>query len=149
MRRTNLSKKIKIPKVDETAGQLLAKATKDKKIGITKPKKKETRGRPRKKVKPTWQPKKYREHVIANGINKFLTFLANKMVPENPLSEQECEIGEAILYTVDYYGITPDHPLVILTFATGSYIGTYFSHKSKIKKKKESVIPKERTEKVD
>ena len=148
---TNLSKTnkiIPIPKVEESVEDLL----KGKQVKVTKPpKKKETRGRPRKKTKPTWQPKVYSASLIAQGINAgLLAFFNATMLKQNPIKKDEIMVGEASAYLMDYYGLTPDHPIIVFAVATGLFGKTVIDHSAQIvrKKKKQAGIPKERTEKV-
>ena len=143
------SKKIDIPPVKETPEQLLAKVPK---VSVTKPKKKETRGRPRKKAKPKWgKGTQYSDHLIAKGINvALLAFVNTVMVKENPLKEDDSMVGEASVYLMDYYGLTPDHPIAIFMVATGLFTKKVIDHKLQTAKAKKKLagIPKERTEKV-
>jgi len=84
------------------------------------PKKKETRGRPKKKKLPVWNKKTYSNHPLAQSLNGMVTAIINKTALKNAekLKPEEIEIGEAIAYTVEYYGMDwIDHPLAIMVFA--------------------------------
>ena len=88
------------------------------------------------KKKPAYDKKRYTDNLIAKAIDDFLLGLANRMVPEKPLTKADCEIGEALVYTIDYYGLTVDHPLIILAFATGTFGYTIIEHKKALAKTK-------------
>lgn len=129
----------------ETVKDLLkrAKATKPEK---TEKKKKETRGRPKKVKKPTsYDPKAYEQNLIAKTLDSFLIRLGNGLLgiaKKMPLTEKEkltnedIMIGEAICYTMDYYGIGIDHPIFVMILAVGAFSWTLFDKTQELKEQK-------------
>lgn len=85
----------------------------------TKPKK-ETRGRKKKKVKPTYTKNKYSTHPVAQVINKATCGIINKSALKDStdkLKPQEIELGEATVYLLDYYSDMLMHPAMIVVSA--------------------------------
>ena len=127
-----------------------AKAEKPKKKEVKKPKKR--LGRPPKKKKPELDLKNYAKHPIAVTLNGFLVFFSNamlKIVKKAPLTkdekmtEEDCEVGEAICYSIEYYGLELAHPIVVILVATCAFGWQLFSRTSKIKET-ESILDAEK-----
>lgn len=122
------TQKIKIPdtkKAKDETEKLLEKAKIVSEKTEEKPKKR--RGRPPKRKKPrTYDAEKYKDSLIAKMTNNALIWVGNKSLEPLPdsekLTEKDCEIGEAVCYLMDYYGVTLDHPLMIVFFAVTGYV---------------------------
>ena len=83
-------------------------------------KKGETRGRKKKRVKPTYTKSKYTSHPVAQVMNKALCGVINKSaLKDSPdkLAPNEIEVGEATVYLLDYYSDMLMHPVMILVSA--------------------------------
>lgn len=86
--------------------------------------KKRGRGRPKgskKKGKPTYSKGKYQENIMAKAIDNFLINVTNKTILKNAtdkIGKTDIEIGEALCYTLDYYGADVlGHPAIVLLMA--------------------------------
>ena len=92
-------------------------------------KKKETRGRPRKKVKPTYTKTKYSNNPVAQAINQATCGVINKSAlkeASEKLKPEEIEMGEAIVFLLDYYSGILLHPaMVVVSASVGVGIATY------------------------
>ena len=92
-------------------------------------KKKETRGRKKKRVKPTYTKAKYAGHPVAKVINEATCGVINKSAlkeaPEK-LKPEEIELGEATVFILDYYSDMLLHPIMVVVSAgVGVGIATY------------------------
>lgn len=94
-----------------------------------KKKKKETRGRKKKRVRPTYTKTKYTSHPVAQVINEAICGIINKSaLKESPdkLKKEEIELGEAIVFTLDYYSDMMLHPvMVVVSAGVGVGVVTY------------------------
>lgn len=142
-----VEQKIEIPSTDVESLIAKAKAEKSKPI-VKKDKDKPKRGRPKKKAKPTeFDSKKYSSNQIARTLNSFLVRVGNGMIgavkkaplsKEEKMTDEDCEIGEALCYAFEYYGFELGHPLVVLFLATGMYGWAITDKMLTIKEEKES-----------
>lgn len=121
---------IKIPAPTEDVETLIQKAKAEVKKPIIEKEVKKKRGRPRKKEKPELDMKKYGAYPIAKTVNSFLVRLGNGIIgaskglpltKEEKLTEEDCEIGEALCYTLEYYGLEITHPIWVILIATGTF----------------------------
>uniref|UniRef100_A0A6M3Y0R1 Uncharacterized protein n=1 Tax=viral metagenome TaxID=1070528 RepID=A0A6M3Y0R1_9ZZZZ len=120
---------IKIPAPTEDVETLIQKAKAEVKKPIIEEVRKK-RGRPKKKPKPELDMKKYGAYPIAKTVNSFLVRIANGVIgaakglpltKEEKLKDEDCEIGEALCYTFEYYGLEITHPIFVILIATGTF----------------------------
>jgi len=131
-------------KTDETVEKLLTEARAEKPTEIEEPTKRK-RGRPKKKVKPEADAslKSYAGNPIALTLNGFLVHFGNSLLKvskkgapltdQEKLTEKDCQIGEALCYTIEYYGIEIAHPIMVLIICFGAFGWTLFSKTKTIK----------------
>lgn len=146
-----VKKEIKIPKVEDKVEDLLQKAKIETKKPILKKeeekKPKRKRGRPKKR-KVEWDYDKYKEHPISKTIDSFMLRVGNgilTVIKKEPLSKDEklkdehCQIGEAITYTMEYYGLEITHPIWILIIVVGMYSWAIIDRGIKIKEEQTAI----------
>lgn len=128
-------KEDKTLKIEAPSEAEIAKALKPVTVKTEGEPKKRGRGRPRKKVAPTYNQKKYAENPMAKLANTALTEFMNKSVLRNSekMKPEDSEVGEAVIYIFDYYGKgLMEHPLAILLFAIGGFGATVYEKKQKV-----------------
>jgi len=145
----SVSNEIKIEK-DKTVEDLIRESKAE--VPPVKEKKKETRGRPKKKRKPEWKSENYSSNSIAVMVNGFLCSFGNKIIgiskkgipltEDEKLKEGDSQIGEALCYTMEYYGLVMlEHPIFVMLIAVAGFGYTIYEKSGKAKKSIEQKKP--------
>lgn len=116
-----------------------------------KPPKKEPEKKKKKRKKPTWSETRYKRNPLAKLISKKITDFTNKVTLKDykgKIKRDDVLFGEAIVYTVEYYGaVDINHPAFVLVSAGLGYFLAVEGAKAQGKKKTAPTEPsKKRTE---